>query len=354
MVFCGRRLVGSRVTILLDFEQLIQGWHTTIVPPATWSLPTAENKASPLSPTPLKIPFSPFPLLLTPTHTHNTHALLYPCPKTTTAVSGSPPAATVPTPSFPPAGATGNPFGAMFPGMMMGGLPGGQQQGGFPGMGTMGGMPDPSAAAAMMQNPAMRSMMSSMLASPGFLDMAASQNPMLAQMLAANPSMRTMLSNPAFVEAIMGNMGGLGGGFGQGQDPLAAMMMMGGMPGASGLGTGTGTGAAAPTPAVPGATPSTQPPPVGGMGNFFAMMQQMQAAQGGLGGGMGMFGLPGMAPPSGVPAAPALPPAERFASQLVQMREMGFTEDEKSLRALSETSGSVQVAIERILDGRYD
>jgi ubiquilin len=71
---------------------------------------------------------------------------------------------------------------------------------------------------------------------------------------------------------------------------------------------------------------------------------------GGMGGGMGGGGMGGQ----GVPAPPAdtRPPAERYAAQLVQMREMGFDNETQSIAALSATGGSVQLAIERILDGR--
>ena len=57
---------------------------------------------------------------------------------------------------------------------------------------------------------------------------------------------------------------------------------------------------------------------------------------------------------AGAPAPPvdARPAAERFASQLVTMQSMGFGDDALSLRALEAVHGNVQMAIERILDGR--
>lgn len=105
---------------------------------------------------------------------------------------------------------------------------------------------------------------------------------------------------------------------------------------------------------MPGAAPQAGSPPATGglpgsapnpMANM-AMLQAMMGGMGGMPGGMGGMG--------GMPAAPAdtRPPAERFASQLTQMREMGFTDDEQNIRALSASGGNVQFAVERILDGR--
>jgi ubiquilin len=74
-------------------------------------------------------------------------------------------------------------------------------------------------------------------------------------------------------------------------------------------------------------------------------MAALMAAMGGMPGGSAV-------PPA--PAAPAVPPEVRFASQLQTMRDMGFTDDAKSLRALTDCAGNVQFAIDRILDGRYD
>lgn len=100
--------------------------------------------------------------------------------------------------------------------------------------------------------------------------------------------------------------------------------MGGGMPGAFG-----GMAPAAAPAAAPGFD----------MGAMMAMM------------GGGGFPLGGG---GGVPAAPAdtRPPAERFAAQLQQMREMGFDQEPQCIAALTATGGSVQLAIERILDGR--
>ena len=77
------------------------------------------------------------------------------------------------------------------------------------------------------------------------------------------------------------------------------------------------------------------------------MMMQMLGGGGGMGGmgGMGGFGAP-------IPPPDSRPAAERYAGQLGQMRDMGFGDDAQSLRALEAVHGNVQMAVERILDGR--
>ena len=46
---------------------------------------------------------------------------------------------------------------------------------------------------------------------------------------------------------------------------------------------------------------------------------------------------------------PNLPPRERYASQLTQMRDMGFTNEELNLQVLQQANGNVELAIERML-----
>ena len=52
---------------------------------------------------------------------------------------------------------------------------------------------------------------------------------------------------------------------------------------------------------------------------------------------------------AGAPAAPAVPPAERFASQLQQLGAMGFTDEVRNLQVLAQAGGNVSAAVERLL-----
>ena len=70
---------------------------------------------------------------------------------------------------------------------------------------------------------------------------------------------------------------------------------------------------------------------------------------GGLGGGMNPFMMPGMfGGAGGAGGAPAdtRPPRERFATQLQQIKEMGFVDEETILQILVQTNGNVNLAME--------
>jgi ubiquilin len=62
---------------------------------------------------------------------------------------------------------------------------------------------------------------------------------------------------------------------------------------------------------------------------------------------------PGMMPSGpqgfGAPQQPQVPAAERYASQLEQLRTMGFPNDSANLAALEMTGGNVEFAISRLL-----
>ena len=70
-----------------------------------------------------------------------------------------------------------------------------------------------------------------------------------------------------------------------------------------------------------------------------AMMQQFMQMQGMGGGGMGGMG--------GAPAD-SRPPRERFATELQQLKEMGFQDEETNLQMLQQCNGNVNLAIERL------
>ena len=60
---------------------------------------------------------------------------------------------------------------------------------------------------------------------------------------------------------------------------------------------------------------------------------------GGMGGGLGGLG-------AGAAQADARPPRERFATQLQQVKEMGFNDEETILQILVQTNGNVNLAME--------
>lgn len=49
------------------------------------------------------------------------------------------------------------------------------------------------------------------------------------------------------------------------------------------------------------------------------------------------------------PAVPTQPPEERFETQLASLRDMGFSDNSRNLRALLASGGDVESAIEFLL-----
>ena len=72
---------------------------------------------------------------------------------------------------------------------------------------------------------------------------------------------------------------------------------------------------------------------LGGLGGF-----------GGLGGGLG-----GASARPAAPAADTRPPEERFATQLQQLEQMGFTNKQNNIAALTATNGELNAAVDRLV-----
>lgn len=210
------------------------------------------------------------------------------------------------------------------------------------GFGGMGGMPPsaamPSAAqmTSMMGNPMFQQMMNQVAQNPHMMEQAMQSNPMFQQMLASNPQMAQMMRNPGFLQQSMNMMR---------QNPQLmqqAMQQMGGMPGMGGMGG------------------------MGGMPNFFGGFGQPPVQPQNDGGldFSSLFGNPtapaansqtqqsAQNPPSGSQQQQQQQtPQVRFASQLQQMRDMGFFDEYSNIRALEATNGNVNTAIDRLLSG---
>lgn len=133
--------------------------------------------------------------------------------------------------------------------------------------------------------------------------------------IAQNP----LLQNPALMQQMLNAFGGEGG------NPAGTGGGVGGDGGGGGAGAGAGTGAGAGQAFNPLAAIFS---PEG----LAAMQQQQQQA-------------------AAQPAAPAdtRPPEERYEEQLRQLNEMGFYEFERNIEALRRAGGSVQGAVEYLL-----
>lgn len=156
---------------------------------------------------------------------------------------------------------------------------------------------------AMLNNPAMQSMMQNMLNDPNMVEMMIQMNPQLRndpmmQQILRNPAMRSMIFNPQTLQ-------------------MASQMQQ--MYGGAGVNPST-TPAATTTPAA-GTTPST------GASNPFMFNPYLYPPQ----------------PQSNIP------PRERFATQLQELKNMGFYDEEENLRVLEACHGNINIAVDRLL-----
>mmetsp|Transcript_20243 Transcript_20243/g.23103 ORF Transcript_20243/g.23103 Transcript_20243/m.23103 type:complete len:555 (+) Transcript_20243:121-1785(+) len=164
----------------------------------------------------------------------------------------------------------------------------------------------------MLENPAVNSMMDQFLASnPGFMEQIITQNPMIQQMRQNNPQAAAMMSNPEMLRTMM--------------RPENIRTMMQGLP---------------PTGSVPqsmgfssGASGSVNP---GGDNlDFSTLLNQMQSAS------LNRQAQPPM----------QQHPADRYRAQLISLRDMGFDDEQASLRALHANQGNLNRAVDMLLMG---
>lgn len=52
-------------------------------------------------------------------------------------------------------------------------------------------------------------------------------------------------------------------------------------------------------------------------------------------------------------AGPAQPPEQLYASQLRQLQEMGFYDEQENIRALQQVGGNVNAAVDRLLSQNF-
>ena len=229
---------------------------------------------------------------------------------------GRPNTSPLPNPWAPTAGTGAGSAAAPAPGGFpgLGGMPAGM--GGFGG--PMGGNGNPeqmmAQMEAMLSNPAMANMMQGMMSNPQVMQQMMDSDPRMRAMLDSAPGMREQLADPEFLRRMTN------------PDNLRAMMQM-----QRAMAQLQGNGVMPPGGMPGGGVPGGAPGAAGAANPFAALM----------GGGM-----PGM---SGMPAADSRPPEEAYASQLQQLKDMGFFDEAQNIRALQATFGNVSAAIERLL-----
>ncbi|KAJ6836109.1 uncharacterized protein M6B38_267385 [Iris pallida] len=188
---------------------------------------------------------------------------------------------------------------------------------------TVGGMQDPSLINQVMQNPAMTQMMQNLFSDPQYMNQMLNLNPQMRSLM-ENTQIREMMQNPEFIRQLTSveTM----------QQLLSfqqTLMSQLGRQQSSQEQNQTGGGS--------------------GMPNNTAGLEMLMNMFGGLGaGGLRAGGL-------GVPNTPneyffvAVPPEQLYATQLAQLREMGFFDTQENIGALNATAGNVHAAVERLL-----
>jgi len=217
-----------------------------------------------------------------------------------------------PAPAAPAAAATAAPPLDLFGGALGGldsaiGAPPGGALGGFGGGGGFGaphGADPLEHLSSIMEDPAMGPAMSAMLSNPAVLETMLATNPALQAMIDADPAVRGILTNHSFMQAMLNPAN------------IRSMRQMQQSMGGSGFGAMGG-----------GAVGGAPPWMAGAPGSLF---------------GAG-------ANPFAVPAQPQEPPEVLYASQLAQLRSMGFYDETQNLRILAMVNGNVSAAVERLL-----
>ncbi|XP_050227512.1 ubiquitin domain-containing protein DSK2a-like isoform X2 [Mercurialis annua] len=175
-----------------------------------------------------------------------------------------------------------------------------------------GSMTDTNLVNQMVQNPGISQIMQSLLSNPQYLNQVLGANPQFRSLLDSNSQFREMLQNPDFLrqltspetmQQLLTLQQALFSQLGRQQSTQE--------PGQTGAGTG----------------------PPNNMG-----LEMMMNMFGGLGAGS-----------LAAPNRPSGPPEEVYATQLLQLQEMGFFDTQENIRALTATAGNVHAAVERLL-----
>merc|ERR1712137_1510402 len=161
--------------------------------------------------------------------------------------------------------------------------------------------------------------------------MGAQQNPMIEHVM-NNPQMMQAMLNPQMLQAMLQMQTGMHAGMQPNPAPATGAIV----PGAVGAEAGSVPAAGA-TPGFPGLMDP-------------ATLQAMQAmsVMGGMG-AMGGAGGAGGGIPGAMGVAPEVPPEQRFATQLEQLHNMGFTDQPSNVQALQMANGDINQAITFLL-----
>ena len=232
--------------------------------------------------------------------------------------------------------------------------------------GGMNNVPNQDEMIRMMENPMVQSQMNEMLSNPQMIDFMIQSNPQLqamgpqARQMLQSPMFRQMLTNPEMMRQSMQFASMMNGGQGMGQNQDAANSF----PAPGETGEEAATTEATIQNTNTNTTNTAAPPPSNPFAALFnpAMNPFANAQQGNTGNNAtpafdpslfaSMFGGNGLAGNTAA-AQPEdnRPPEERYESQLRQLNDMGFFDFDKNVAALRRSGGSVQGALDALLNG---
>lgn len=166
---------------------------------------------------------------------------------------------------------------------------------------------------SMLENPVISNMMQQIMSDPAAVEQMMNSNPMMQQMRQANPAAAEMMSNPETLRAMM--------------DPANLRAMMGAQQAMQNMG-------------LLGSNPGF-PMPSGFTGAAGAGSSQTNS-----GGASNGLDFSSLLNPS---TQTTMAPEQRFQTQLNALNDMGFTDREANIRALTACNGNVNRAVERLL-----
>lgn len=221
--------------------------------------------------------------------------------------------------------------------------------------GGLTNMPNQDDMLGMLENPIFQSQMNEMLSNPQMVDFMIQSNPQLqamgpqARQMLQSPFFRQMLTNPQMIRQSM---------------QLSNMMNSGAGNDAAAAFPAPGDSAAAETPAAGSNTNSDQGANTSTPNPFAAMFNPANNPFASLAGNPAS-GAGGSQQPAFDPSLLAgllgggqqraeqdnRPPEERYEQQLRQLNDMGFFDFEKNVAALRRSGGSVQGALDSLLNG---
>jgi ubiquilin len=187
----------------------------------------------------------------------------------------------------------------------------------------LGGPPTPQQleqTLQMLENPMMAQMMDSFMSNPAMVQQMMQSNPMIQQMMQSNPHAARMFQDPQFLRSMM-----------QPNTIRSMMQLQQQMPQSNG---GLWTGA----PPFGSMPPSANAASPSGSLDFSNLLSSLQSTQ-----------LNGSTLANS--QQPQQHPSDRYRTQLQSLRDMGFDDEQASLRALVVSHGNLNRAVDSLLMG---